>query len=83
MTILPFPPQSPPVINSNAEVKPNNRDEQATPLEPKTNKEQEAPMFDSNNNGKKIREEIVNLRERIMERVEKNLEEKGIELDLP
>ena len=48
-------PQSPPVINSNAEVKPNNRDEQATPLEPKTNKEQEAPMFDSNNNGKKIR----------------------------
>jgi molecular chaperone GrpE (heat shock protein) len=76
------PPQSPPVINSSAQVEPNNKDKQQ-PLEPKASEEQEAPIFDFNNNDKKIREEIENLRERIMERVEKSLEEKGIELNLP
>ncbi|HKG87975.1 MAG TPA: hypothetical protein VKA95_06585, partial [Nitrososphaeraceae archaeon] len=78
-----IPPQSHPVINSSAQVEPNNKDEQQ-PLEPKAKEEHEAPIFDSdNNNDRKIREEIENLRERIMERVEKSLEEKGIELNLP
>ena len=78
-----IPPQLPPVINSSVQVEPNNKDEQPAALEPKTNEEQEAPIFGPNNNDKKIKEEIENLRERIMERVEKSLEEKGIELDLP
>lgn len=77
-------PKSPPVINSSAEVELNNKDEQPAALEPKTNEEQRAPIFESNNNNdKNIRKEIENLRERIMERVEKSLEEKGIELNLP
>jgi hypothetical protein len=76
-------PQSPPVINSSAQVEPNNKDKQQ-PLEPKANEEQQAPIFDSNNNNdKKIGEEIENLREGIIEQVEKSLEEKGIELNLP
>ena len=76
------PPQSSPAINSSAQVEPNNKDKQQ-PLEPNANEEQQAPIFDFNDNDKKIREEIENLRERIMERVEKSLEEKGIELNLP
>jgi hypothetical protein len=76
------PPQSPPVVNSGAQVEPNNKDE-LQPLGSKANEEQEASIFDSNNNDKKFREEIENLRERIMERVEESLEEKGIELNLP
>jgi hypothetical protein len=63
-------PKSLPVINSSAEVEPNNKDELPAALEPKTN-------------DKNIRKEIENLRERIMERVEKSLKEKGIELNLP
>jgi len=77
-----MPPQSPPVINSSAQVEPNNKDE-PQPLEPKAKEEYEAPTFESNNDDGKVREEIENLRERIMERVEKSLEEKGIELNLP
>ena len=60
-------PQSSPVINSSAQIEPNNKDLQ--PLESKANKEQEAPIFDSDNNDKKIREEVENLREQIMEQV--------------
>jgi hypothetical protein len=78
----PVPAQSAPVVNSSVQGESNNKDEQQ-PLEPKAKEEQEAPIFDSNNNDKKIREEIENLREGIMERVEKSLEEKGIELNLP
>lgn len=78
-----IPPQSPAVINSSAQVESDNKDE-PQPLESKANEEQEPPIFGSNdNNDKKIREEIENLRERIMERVEESLEEKGIELNLP
>jgi hypothetical protein len=78
----PVPAQSAPVVNSSVQGESNNKHEQQ-PLEPKAKEEQEAPIFDSNNNDKKIREEIENLREGIMERVEKSLEEKGIELNLP
>ena len=70
------------VINSSAQVEPNSKDE-PQPHDSKANEEQEAPIFDSDNNEKKIKEEIENLRERIMERVENNLEKKGIELNLP
>jgi hypothetical protein len=76
-------PQSPRVINSSAQVGPNIKNEQR-PLESKANeKEQEAPIFDSNNDDKKIGEEIENLRERIIEQVEEGLEKMGIELNLP
>jgi len=76
-------PQSPSASNSSAQVEPNIKNEHQ-PLESKANEEEhEAPIFDSNNNDKKIGEKIENLRERIMEQVEKNLEEIGIELNLP
>src|SRR5215203_5954310 len=76
----PVPAQSAPVVNSSVQGESNNKDEQPAALEPKTNEEQEASIFDSNNNEKKIKEEIENLRERIMERAEKSQEQKGIEL---
>jgi hypothetical protein len=78
----PVPAQSAPVVNSSVQGESNNKDE-PRPLESKANEEQEASIFGSNNNEKKIKEEIENLRERIMDRVEKSLEERGIELNLP
>ena len=77
-----IPPQSHPVINSSAQVEPNNKDEPQR-LESNAKEEQEMSTFNSDNNNRKMREEIENLGERIMERVEKSLEEKGIELNLP
>jgi hypothetical protein len=76
-------PQSSRVINSSAQVGPNIKNEQQ-PLGSEANeKEQEAPIFDSNNDDKKIGEKIENVRERIIERVEEGLEKMGIELNLP
>jgi hypothetical protein len=79
-----IPTQTSPAINSSAEFESNNKDQQQQSLEPKAKEEQEKPIFNSNKNkDKKIEEEIENLKERIVERVEKSLEEMGIELNLP
>jgi hypothetical protein len=75
-------PESSPVINSSAQVNPDNNYDVVIP---QVNEEQEEPIFDADNdnNDKKISEEIENLRERIMEGVERNLGEMGIEMNLP
>jgi ribosome recycling factor len=72
------PTQSSPVINPGTQDEPNV-DELQNPTE-----EQEKSLFGaSDENAEKIKEEIKNFRERIMEEVEDGLKEQGIELNLP
>ena len=72
-SILPPTPSSP-VLNSSAQ-----GSNQPQPLDSGDNEEQAPPISDTNN---EIGEEIENLKDRIMEQVEENLRDKGIEVDL-
>ena len=72
-SILPPTPSSP-VLNSSAQ-----ESNQPQPLDSGENEEQ-APLISDTNN--EIGEEIEILKDRIMEQVEENLRDKGIEVDL-
>jgi hypothetical protein len=75
--ILP-PPSPSPVINSSTQVESKNNEPQS--LDSDGNEAREPPPSSDINNRKG--EEIENLKDRIMEQVEENLREKGIELNL-
>jgi hypothetical protein len=71
------PPQPSPAIDPNIQLE--SKSSEPRRLDSDSNEEREPPISDTND---KIGEEIDNLKDRIMEQVEENLRDKGIEVNL-